>query len=162
MAADKTGEPPRSPSRIIPPLPDVVGHSLDGRIYTIDADENRRLCESLGVAPDRDGRAHPIYAYIGTQVGMGETIEGLCQLCDFDVNAGLMLGSCDVHFLEPLEVSIPYRVRGTVVGIKRKASRRLGTMDVLEYSLSLEKANGTVACTITNTWILPRGQGHDA
>lgn len=148
-------------SQGIPPLPTVAGHSLDGGTYTISIEENLRLCRSLDVAPDGVERAHPSFLYIATQVGMGESVAGLCKLCDFDVNDGPMLGSCDMQIYEPLGTGIAYSIRGEIVGVTRKASGKLGIMDILEYSLHMHHADGTRAATITNTWILPRGHSHD-
>lgn len=147
--------------RDIPPLPNVAGHSLDGRIYTISSEQNRLLCESLGVEPDCTGRAHPSFLYIATQVGMGETVAGLCKLCHHEVSNGLMLGSCDLRFADPLMTDVDYTVRGNIVGITRKTSRKLGIMDVLEYTLHLDRADGVRAGTITNTWILARGRADE-
>jgi len=142
----------------IPDLPDVAGLSLDGGVYVIDGAENRILCQSLGVDPDIDGKAHPVYFYIATQVGMGLSVAGLCAACDFDVEDGPMMGSCDVKYFQPLMTETPYQVRGNIVGLNRKQSRKLGIMDLLEYSLHLDLPNGERACTVTNTWVLPRGR----
>jgi hypothetical protein len=142
----------------IVPLPDVAGKSLSGtEPYVISAEENRALCDSVGVAPDANGFAHPIYFYIACQVGMGQTVAGLCALCDFDVNVGPMMGSCKVEFQRPLKTGQPYRVTGKIKGIARKPSRKLGIMDIVEYELSLILPDGTPVLTNTNTWILPRG-----
>lgn len=141
----------------IPDLPDVAGHSLDGSTYVISAEENKILCHSLGSEPDPDGRAHPVYFYIGTQVGMGETVAGLCAACNFDVEDGPMMGGCDVKYFQPLMTDQVYQVRGNIVGLTRKQSRKLGVMDLLEYNLHLDLPDGTRVCSVTNTWILPRG-----
>ena len=69
-----------------PDAPNVAGTSLDGtKIFTINSEENAALCRSTGVAPSRDGSAHPIYYYIATQVAMGKTVAGVCETCEFDV-----------------------------------------------------------------------------
>ena len=66
----------------LPPAPDVAGVSLDGtKLFTISAEENAKLCRSVGVEPATDGTAHPIYYYIATQVAMGKTVAGLCEAC---------------------------------------------------------------------------------
>ncbi|CAH1664684.1 hypothetical protein CHELA20_40381 [Hyphomicrobiales bacterium] len=59
-------------------------------------------------------------------------------------------------------VTVTSPVRGQVNGLTRKRSRKLGIMDVLEYTLHLDRNDGTRACTITNTWILPRGHDNAA
>ncbi|CAH1652856.1 MULTISPECIES: hypothetical protein [unclassified Chelatococcus] len=140
-----------------PPPPDVAGTSLDGtEPYVIDADENRRLCASVNAVPDPGGDAHPIYYYIATQVGMGKTVAGLCAACDFDVEDGPMMGSSQVEFAGALRTGLPYRVSGEIVNLNRKASRKLGVMDVLEYRLRLIDPGGGTALETTNVWVLPR------
>jgi hypothetical protein len=124
--------------------------------YTIDAAENRALCESTGVPPAGDGTAHPIYFYIATQVGMGMTVAGLCAVCDFDVEDGPMMASSKVTFFRPLVVNQPYNVTGRIVSLVRKPSRKLGVMDMLEYLLELSLSDGTPVLSTTNMWVLPR------
>jgi hypothetical protein len=136
--------------------PDVAGYCLSGKTYTITAAENARLCATIGVAPASDGTAHPIYFYIATQVGMGETVAGLCAVCNFDVHDGPLLGGCSVEFDEPLLVDTQYVVTGEIVSLQRKASRKLGIIDLLEFRLELSR-DGRRVLAATNQWILPRG-----
>ncbi len=141
----------------LPPPPAVAGTSLDGNeIYIISAEENAALCRSTGVAPASDGSAHPIYYYIATQVGMGRTVAGVCEVCEFDVDDGPMMGSSGVIFESPLQVGAPYRVKGEILGLVRKRSRKLGVMDVLDYRLSLHDEAGAKVLETTNVWVLPR------
>jgi len=140
-----------------PPAPEIAGASLDGsEVFVITAEENAALCRSTGVEPAADGTAHPIYYYIATQVAMGRTVAGLCALCEFDVEDGPMMGSSAVAFQAPLEIGVPYRVTGEVVSLVRKASRKLGVMDVLEYRLRLSRESGAQILETTNVWVLPR------
>lgn len=140
-----------------PPAPDVAGKSLDGSgTYIIDPAENAALCRSTGAEPAADGTAHPAYYYIATQVAMGQTVAGLCALCDFDVEQGPMMASSSVGFHAPLRTATPYRVTGEITGLTRKSSRKLGLMDLLEYRLRLHDAGGAVVLETTNVWVLPR------
>ena len=140
-----------------PPPPDVAGTALDGSApYVISAEENRALCATTNVAADPDGLAHPIYYYIATQVAMGQTVAGLCAVCDFDVEDGPMMGNTKVEFSRPLMTGQPYLVRGEIVSLVRKPSRKLGVMDVLEYRLRLVRPDGEPVLVTTNTWVLPR------
>ena len=139
------------------PAPAVAGYSLKGKApYTISAAENARLCASIGVRPAPDGTAHPIYFYIATQVGMGQTVAGMCRICDFDVEEGPLMASSKVTFQRPLRVGQPYEVTGEIVSLVRKASRKLGMMDMLEYELRLSMPDGTPVLSTTNVWVLPR------
>ena len=141
----------------LPPAPAVAGTKLDGtEIFTISAVENAALCRSTGVEPATDGSAHPIYYYIATQVAMGQTVAGLCAVCEFDVEDGPMMGSSGVRFQSPLHTGGSYRVSGEILGLERKKSRKLGVMDVLTYRLRLHKPDGTTVLETDNVWVLPR------
>jgi hypothetical protein len=141
----------------IPPAPQVAGHSLAGsKPYTISADENAALCASIGVKPAADGTAHPIYFYIATQVGMGQTVAGLCQVCEFNVDDGPMMAGSKVTMQRPLRTGVAYSVSGEIVSLIRKPSRKFGIMDMLEYVLRLSLADGTPVLSTTNVWVLPR------
>ena len=143
----------------LPAPPNVAGVSLDGtETYIITAAENAALCASTGVAPAGDGTAHPIYYYIATQVAMGKTVAGLCEVCEFDVEEGPMMGSSGAEFFGQLRLDTPYCVRGTVLSLVRKRSRKLGVMDVLTYQLSLHESNGDAVLQTENVWVLPRGE----
>ena len=140
---------------MIPDLPDVAGRSLSGTAFTIPPTQNARLCASVGITPADDGSAHPIYFYVATQVGMGETVAGLCVICRFDVKDGPLLGGCQVEFAEPLMVGAEYAVTGEIVSLTRKASKKLGVVDLLQYRLALSRDGRTVV-SVLNSWILPR------
>ena len=141
----------------LPPAPDVAGTRLDGTaIFTISAVENAALCRSTGVEPKLDGTAHPIYYYIATQVAMGQTVAGLCAVCDFDVDDGPMMGSSGVRFSAPLRTGGQYKVGGEILSLVRKRSRKLGVMDVLTYRLRLHELDGRTVLETDNVWVLPR------
>jgi hypothetical protein len=139
------------------PPPQVAGISLSGDApYVITIDENRALCQSIGVAPANDGSAHPIYFFIATQVGMGMTVARLCETCEFDVRDGPMMASSKTVFARPLMTQQAYVVTGEIVGLTRKLSRKLGVMDMLEYELELTVPEGDSVLRTTNVWVLPR------
>ena len=141
----------------LPPPPDVTGTRLDGTdIFTISAAENAALCRSTGVEPALDGSAHPIYYYIATQVAMGQTVAGLCAVCEFDVEEGPMMGSSGVRFSTQLRTGGSYKVSGEILSLVRKRSRKLGVMDVLTYRLRLHEQDGSTVLETDNVWVLPR------
>lgn len=67
-----------------------------------------------------------------------------------------MLASSQVTFQRPLLTGQPYHVSGEIRGLTRKASRKLGIMDLLEYELRLSLPDGSPVLTTTNFWVLPR------
>lgn len=141
----------------LPPAPAVAGIKLDGTgTYTISAVENAALCRSTGVEPKLDGTAHPIYYYIATQVAMGQTVAGLCAVCEFDVEDGPMMGSSAARFSRQLRTGATYKVTGEILSLIRKRSRKLGVMDVLTYRLRLHELDGTTVVETDNVWVLPR------
>jgi hypothetical protein len=141
----------------LPPAPQVAGTTLDGTgTYTISAVENAALYRSTGAEPPFDGTAHPIYYYIATQVAMGQTVAGLCAVCDFDVEEGPMMGSSAVRFSAPLRTGATYQVTGEILSLVRKRSRKLGVMDVLTYRLRLHELDGRTMLETDNVWVLPR------
>jgi hypothetical protein len=143
----------------LPPPPDVAGICLNGReTYIITAAENAALCASTGVTPAGDGTAHPIYYYIATQMAMGKTVSGICDVCEFNVEDGPMMGSSGAEFFCQLRLETPYRVRGTILGLVRKRSRKLGMMDVLTYRLSLHDETDSAVLQTENVWVLPRAE----
>jgi acyl dehydratase len=88
---------------------------------------------------------------------MGLTVAELCAACDFDVAEGPMMATSGARFLQPLRTGQAYVVRGSVISLTRKASRKLGVMDLLEYRLSLILPNGETVLEVDNVWVLPRG-----
>lgn len=141
-----------------PEPPAVSGLSLDGdKIVIISAIENRALCETMGVAPDPSGAAHPSYFYIATQIGMGLTVAGLCAACDFAVEDGPMMATTGATFHRPIRTEEPYRVRGEILSLTRRPSRRFGVIDLLDYRLCLQTLEGDPVVETRNLWVLPRG-----
>ena len=142
----------------LPPPPQVAGISLNGRApYVISRQENLELCESMGIVPSGDDRAHPIYFFIATQIGMGMTVAELCAVCEFNVDDGPMIVSSKVEFSQSLLVEQAYRVTGEIVNLTRKLSRKIGVIDMLEYRLNLSRPDGTPVLVTTSVWVLPRG-----
>ena len=142
----------------LPPPPDVSGTSLSGAgTITISAEQNAALCRSTGIESAADGTAHPIWFFVASQVGMGRSVAGICEACEFDVNEGPMMTGSRVTFSQPIRTGVPYRVEGEIKGLTRKRSRTLGVMDLMEYELRLVGADdGETVLVTTNSWALPR------
>lgn len=142
----------------LPPPPDVRGVSLSGDgTITISAEDDAALCRSTNVEPASDGTAHPVWFFVASQVGMGRSVAGICEACQFDVNDGPMMTGSRVAFSRPIRTGVSYRVEGEIKGLTRKRSRTLGVMDLMEYELRLVGADdGTTVLVTTNSWALPR------
>jgi hypothetical protein len=128
--------------------------ALPEGVFTITAEDQALLSEALGRGDA--GGAHPVWAYIATQRGIGISVADLCALADFDVNDGPMLGSVELTYAAPIELGIEYRVTGEVLGIERKHGRKAGTFDVMTFRERLLAPDGAEVASATNTFILPR------
>lgn len=128
--------------------------ALPDGAFTITAEDQDRLSDALGRGDA--GGAHPVWAYIATQRGIGISVAGLCALADFDVNDGPMLGSVELTYAGPIELGVRYRVTGEVLGIERKHGRKAGTFDVMTFRERLLAPGGAEVASATNTFILPR------
>lgn len=135
----------------------VEGLRFPGGFYRIFGEENAALCAAVGTDPAPDGRAHPIFYYIATQVGMGMTVGQLLAACDFDVADGPMMTGSEAAFTDELRTETDYRVDGQIQSLTRKASRTFGTADILRFRLTLASPDGTEVLQCVNEWILPRG-----
>lgn len=136
----------------------VEGRAFPGGTYRITRQENAALCEAVGTVPDPNGRAHPIFYYVATQVGMGMTVAGLLDLCDFDVNDGPMMTGSSASFAGDLLIETDYRIDGEIVSLTRKPSRTFGFADTLRFRLRMTPGGGVPVLECVNEWILPRRQ----
>jgi hypothetical protein len=137
-----------------PGFEQLRGTALPAGTFTVTAAEQERLAAAIG-SPPGEG-AHPVWAYIATQRGIDIGIAELCALADFDVKDGPMLGSVEMEYAAPVELDVPYRVTGEVLGIERKHGRKAGTFDLLTFRERLLAPDGREVASSTNTFILPR------
>ncbi len=134
------------------------GRAFPGGTYRITREENATLCAAVGTQPDPDGRAHPIFYYIATQVGMGMTVSGLLELCEFDVNDGPMMTGSSASFTGDLLIETDYRIDGEILSLIRKPSRTFGFADTLRFRLRMTPEESIPTLECINEWILPRRQ----
>jgi hypothetical protein len=139
----------------VPGLEHLPGTELPAGTFTITAEEDARVLQVVGGEPAPDGTAHPLWAYIAPQRGIGISVADICTLADFDVNDGPMLGSSALEFHAPLKLDEPYRVTGLVLSIDRK-SGSIGTFDIMAFREDLLAQDGSLVAVSTSTYILPR------
>lgn len=138
-----------------PGLEHLPGMDLPAGSFTITSEEDARVLEVVGGEPAQDGTAHPLWAYIAPQRGIGIGVAEICALADFDVGDGPMLGSSELEYHEPIRIGVPYRVTGRVLSIERKHGS-IGTFDVLAFREELLAGDGILVAASTSTYILPR------
>lgn len=134
----------------------LPGTPLPEGTFTITAEDERRVLEVIGGQPSADGVAHPLWAYIAPQRGIGISVADICTLADFDVEDGPMLGSSHLQYERPIQIGVTYLVTGEVLSIERKHGR-IGTFDLLEFREHLlDLDDGGLVASSTSTYVLPR------
>lgn len=135
-------------------MAELVGRPLPAGTFAITEADQAELLSVIGGEAPPDGEAHPLWAYVAPQRGIGIGIAELCALADYDVDDGPMLGSVHLECHAPLRIDVRYDVEGEVISLVRKAGRS-GIFDLLTYRERLVGPAGPVA-QATNTFVLPR------
>jgi hypothetical protein len=138
-----------------PGFESLPGTPLPEGTFTITEVDERRVLDVIGGAPTADGAAHPLWAYIAAQRGIGISVADICGLAAFNVNDGPMLGSSHLEYHGPIRIGVPYRVTGEVLGIERKHGT-IGVFDLLEFREDLLAEDGSLVASSTSIYILPR------
>ncbi len=138
-----------------PGFEDLPGTKLPVGEFTILEEEQKLTLEIIGGTDSGPGVAHPLWAYIAPQRGIGITVDEICKLANFDMSDGPMLGSSHLEYRDKLRIGVSYEVTGEVIGIERKHGGS-GTFDVLEFREELREPGGEMVCASTSTYILPR------
>lgn len=87
---------------------------------------------------------------------LGMSIRGLCELCEFDIADGPLLGECAVEFERAMLAGERYVASAVIQSFERISSRRLGLLDRLEFIVSLATPDGTPVARVRYVWMLPR------
>jgi hypothetical protein len=138
-----------------PGFESLPGTPLTEGTFLIAPEDEALVQEVVGGEAGIDAGAHPLWAYIAPQRGIGTSVAEICRLADFDVNDGPMLGSSHLEYHGQLQLGVTYRVTGEVIGIERKQGR-IGTFDVLEFREDLLDGDDALIASSTSTYILPR------
>ena len=144
------------------PCPDIdslsqrlTGHRLPGGHYEITADAATVVARLTGwEAPE----PHPVFASIASLRSLGVSIEQLCELCEFRLEQGPMLGEFGVTFHSALVQGVPYRTEAHIVAFDRRHSSRLGVLDRLRFVVQIQTADGIPVADVRYLWLLPRGE----
>lgn len=136
-------------------LPDIAGRALVPGSITITAEENAMLADVLGSAPTAPGTLHPMFAYIAPQRGIGTSVEGLCDIAEFDIADGPMMGSIQIEIPGDLKPDVEYRIEGEIVGIVRKHGSNFD-FDLMTFVERMIAPDDSIVSTTTNTFVLPR------
>ncbi len=131
------------------------GHRLPGGEYRISSAESQQVARLSGFEA---AQPHPVFSSVVTLKALGVTIEQLCDLCEFRLEDGPMLGEFTTRFLLPLELDVRYTTEATIESIDRTHSTRAGVLDRLRFAVRICLPNGAVAAEVHYLWLLPRGK----
>lgn len=133
---------------------EVVGHDLGEGSYTIDAYRAWLIADCVESPPLGDV-AHPMFVYYVGQGGMGLTLDEMFALCHAHADDGVMLGSCELDLVRPLEVGERFTVTGQVDSVVRKQGST-GTFDIVTFHLDLADDTARRAARLSLSFIYPR------
>lgn len=131
------------------------GHRLPGGEFVVAESDVPTVAHLVG---SRSRDAHPVFASIASLRTLGMSIAEMCELCDFDLADGPLLGECDIEFEAPMRAGVRYVATGAIESYERVASRRLGTLDRLRFVVSLATPEGAQVARVSYLWLLPRGR----
>jgi hypothetical protein len=136
---------------------DLVGFELPGGSFTIEPWENVLLSDVMCTDPLPGGVAHPAYLFHAPLAGVGMRIADMFALFKAESDEAVRAGEYHWEIRQPLRVGSTYRMSGRVVGVERKESRKLGTMDVCGFRIDAhDAATGELAASTTSTWLVLR------
>ena len=76
-------------------------------------------------------------------------------MCIRDRNKGPMLGQCDINFYNSLQIDKKYHVKGRIISIDYKKSKKIGEIDIVKFIVEIFFKKTTIT-KIEYTLILPR------
>lgn len=133
----------------------LQGLALPGGGYTITRDNAQRVAHLLQSAAD----VHPVFSCVASLRSLGISIGELCQLCEFELTDGPLLGEFAVRFYSPLAIGQRYQLTARIDSIDRTHGARLGVLDRLRFSVNFIAPTGDVTLEARYLWLLPRGLG---
>lgn len=102
------------------------------------------------------GAAHPIFAHISTNRGMGWDFPELLEHVGSSPDAGVVFGGGTFEFRELLTIGERYTIRARMQDVRRKQGRRIGTFDAITLALEVVAPSRAVPVRTTETYIVPR------
>tara|TARA_Y100001970_G_scaffold39183_1_gene48257 strand:- start:482 stop:904 length:423 start_codon:yes stop_codon:yes gene_type:complete len=135
----------------------AINHEFPGGSLLIDHKINDLINLSTGNNKKNETNnlnSHQIFSMIALN-SIGYTLDELFKFLNFDVNKGPMLGQCDIKFYNSLKINKKYHVKGRIIGIDYKMSKKIGEIDIVKFSVEIFFKRTTVT-KIEYTLILPR------
>lgn len=136
----------------------VVGAALSEGRTVITGWENWLFCDAVG-APPSYTQVHPGLASVVCLRGIGTGLREMLQMIDATPEDGPMLATSVLGFERPLEVDVPYVVRGRISALEDKEGRSLGPFTLLTVNYSVHDSAERTVLTCTHQFVVPRGTG---
>ena len=135
----------------------AINHEFPGGSLLIDHKINDLINLSTGNNKKIDTNnlnSHQIFSMIALN-SIGYTLDELFKFLNFDVNKGPMLGQCDIEFYNSLQINKKYHVKGRIISIDYKMSKKIGEIDIVKFSVEIFFKR-TIVTKIEYSLILPR------
>ena len=136
---------------------DAINHEFPGGSLLIDHKINDLINLSTGNNKNSDSNnidSHQIFSMIALN-SIGYTLDEFFKYLNFDVNKGPMLGQCDINFYNSLQIDKKYNVKGRIISIDYKKSKKIGEIDIVKFIVEIFFKK-TKVTKIEYTLILPR------
>jgi hypothetical protein len=114
---------------------EAINHEFPGGTFLIDKKTDQLINASTGINEknkDNKYKSHQIFSMIALN-SIGYTLDEFFKFLKFDVRKGPMLGQCDINFYRSLEVDTKYNVKGRIISIEYKKSKRIGDIDIVKF-----------------------------
>tara|TARA_B100000614_G_scaffold8981_1_gene8207 strand:- start:1931 stop:2353 length:423 start_codon:yes stop_codon:yes gene_type:complete len=136
---------------------DVINHEFPGGSLLINHKINDLINLSTGNNKNSETNnidSHQIFSMIALN-SIGYTLDEFFKYLNFDVNKGPMLGQCDINFYNSLQIDKKYNVKGRIISIDYKKSKKIGEIDIVKFIVEIFFKK-TKVTNIEYTLILPR------
>lgn len=146
---------------VAPPDPaEILALAVPDGAYVVTAERHAGLLRHVhspeSFTTEVGGPAHPIFAHLATNRGMGWDFPELLAHVGATPADGVVFGGGTFTFAELLTVGERYTIRARMHDVRRKQGRRIGTFDAITLALDVVAPDGAVPVRTTETYVVPR------
>tara|TARA_B100001057_G_scaffold488112_1_gene571924 strand:+ start:618 stop:1040 length:423 start_codon:yes stop_codon:yes gene_type:complete len=117
----------------------AINYEFPGDSFIIAKKTNELVSLSTGKQTSiniDNNESHQIFSLIAMSHS-GISLDELFKLLDFDVSKGPMLGQCDVSFNSKIMLNQKYDVKGRIISIDHKKSKKIGDIDIVKFVVEI-------------------------
>lgn len=144
----------------IPSPEEILAMRIPDGVYEVTEERHAGLMRHVGApelfTTEAGGPAHPIFAHLSTNRGMGWDFPELLEHVGSSPADGVVFGGGTFDFTELLTIGARYTIRARMHNVQRKQGRRIGTFDAITLALEVVAEDGAVPVRTTETYIVPR------